>query len=66
MRQLNEALELERENEKYLESFSFLKSEIQRIRREYLIGAVSLAESDIDEVDEELATLIKLIENTIF
>ena len=65
MKALNETLEVEGENEKYREAFYMIKSEIARIRREYLLGAISMSETAIDEVDSELAALVLLIENTL-
>jgi hypothetical protein len=40
--------------------------ELQRIRREYFLGALSLSEMAVDEVDEELETLSLTIENILF
>jgi hypothetical protein len=65
-RQLNEALELEQENDKLRDTLYLLKSELQRIKNEYLIGAKSLSETAIDEIDEELETLSLTIENALF
>jgi hypothetical protein len=66
MRQLNEALELEQENDKYRETLYLLKSEIARIRSEYFLGAIILNEMAIEEIDEELETVALSIENVLF
>ena len=65
-RQLNEALELEQENEKYRETLYVLKSEIARIRAEYFLGAIFLNEMAVSEVDEELETVSLTIESALF
>jgi len=66
MRQLSDILELEKEVEGYRDVMFILKNEVGRIRKEYLDGALSLSESAINEVDEELETVSLLIENTLF
>ena len=65
-RTLNDALELELENDRLRETFHVLKMELQRIRKEYFLGALSLSQMAVDEVDEELETLSLTIENTLF
>lgn len=65
-RQLNEALEIERENDRYRESFYLIKADLARIRREYLGVTRSLDEKGLDQLDEELETLSLTIENALF
>jgi hypothetical protein len=65
-RQINDALELEQENNRMRDTFLLLKMELHRIRKEYFLGAFSLSETAIDEVDEELETLSLAIENILF
>jgi hypothetical protein len=65
-RQLNDALELEEENDTYRETLYVLKAEIVRIRNEYFLGAVELNEMAVSEVDEELETVSLTIENALF
>jgi hypothetical protein len=65
-RQITDILEIELENDRFRETFQVLKMELQRIRREYFLGALSLSEMAVDEVDEELETLSLTIENILF
>ena len=65
-RQITDALELEQENDRMRDTFLLLKMELNRIRKEYFLGALSLSEMAVDEVDEELETLLVTIENTLF
>jgi hypothetical protein len=65
-RQLNDVLEQEREIEGYRDALYLLKSEIHRLQNEYLEGAKSLGRLALDEINEELATLIVTIENALF
>ncbi len=66
MRQINDILELENENETLRDTLIMTKREIYRIRSEYFEGALSLTSSAIDEVDEEMETLSLVIENALF
>lgn len=65
-RQLTEVLELEQENEILRETLRVVKAELHRIRIEYLDGALSLGTPAIDEVDEELETVVLTVENALF
>ena len=65
-RDLNEALEVKDENESYREIFYLLKNEISRIRKEYFLGAKSLGEMALEEVDSELEQLGITIENVLY
>ena len=48
-RQINETLELEKENERYVETLYLLKTELREFRREYTEGIN-------DQMDSELET----------
>jgi hypothetical protein len=65
-RQLTDVLELEQENENLRETLRVVKSELHRIRIEYLDGALSLGTPAIEEVDEELETVVLTVENALF
>jgi hypothetical protein len=66
MRQLNDILELEKEIEDLREALILTKNELHRIRIEYFDGALSLTETAINEVDDEMETLSLLVENALF
>jgi hypothetical protein len=66
MNSVNETLELKEDNDKYRETFYTIKSEIARIRKEYFLGAISMSETSIDEVDSELEIITLAIENILF
>jgi len=57
-RQINETLELEKENELYVETLYLLKTELREFRREYTEGIN-------DQMDSELETLCLAIENAL-
>jgi hypothetical protein len=57
-RQINETLELEKENERYVETLYLLKTELREFRREYTEGIN-------DQMDSELETLCLAIENAL-
>jgi hypothetical protein len=64
-RQINEVLEVERENDRYVDTLSLLKEELKRIRKEYLTDAPGLTKKAVDEIDEDLETLLNAIETAI-
>jgi hypothetical protein len=57
-RQINETLELEKENERYVETLYLLKTELREFRREYTEGIN-------DQMVSELETLCLAIENAL-
>ena len=57
-RQINETLELEKENERYVETLYLLKTELREFRREYTEGIN-------DQMDSELETLCLAIQNAL-
>jgi len=57
-RQINETLELEKENERYVETLYLLKTELREFRIEYTEGIN-------DQMDSELETLCLAIENAL-
>jgi hypothetical protein len=65
-RQINDVLELEREIDNYRDTLNLVKSELRRIRMEFLDGALSLSERAIGEIDEELETITLTVENVLF
>lgn len=66
MRQLTEVHELEQEIALLRDALILSKAELHRIRGEYLQGAQSLSPKAIDEMDEELETVTRTIENALF
>jgi len=65
-KEFNEALEVTEENENYRETLYVLKSEIARIRKEYFLGAKSMGETALEEIDAELETITLTIENVLY
>jgi hypothetical protein len=65
-RQLNDALELERENDDLRETLRIIKTELARIRIEYFDDSKPLDSKAVDEVDEELEGVVLTIENALF
>ena len=65
-RYLDDTLEAVQDNDDYRETLYIVKAAIQRIRREYLADAISLSETAIGEIEEELETVSLTIENALF
>lgn len=65
-RQLSDVMELEKEIELYRDSLHLVKSEIHRIRAEYLDSSTPLSVTDVDHIDEELEVLTMTVENCLF
>jgi len=65
-RQINDILELEQENEQLKEALYLLKQGMQRLKLEYFTDSLSLSETAIEEVDEDLNSLISIIETTLY
>jgi len=57
-RQINETLELEKENERYVETLHLIKTELREFRREYTEGIDA-------QMDLELENLCTAIENAL-
>lgn len=66
MQQINDILELDNENEKYVEILNELKMEIRRIRREYFENCNQMDKLVIEEIDKELETLYISLENVLY
>jgi hypothetical protein len=65
-RQINETLELERENELYSDTLYLLKTELGKIRREYTLESnTQLSLIDIGRLDDDLESLVQAIETTL-
>jgi hypothetical protein len=65
-RQLEDALELERENEGLRSILYATKIELNRIQREYLETCVVLNERDVNEMGDAIEALSLTVENALF
>lgn len=62
--QLEDVLDLERENEILRDALYLVRSELKRIHREYLEG-LSLGTRGLNEVQEEIETILTAVESVL-
>lgn len=65
-RHLEDALDLERENEQLRSILHAVKTDLNRIRRDFLDTTNTLNEETLDQLDDELEYISMTVENSLF
>ena len=62
--QLEDVLDLERENETLRDALYLVRAELRRILQEYLEG-LSLGKRGVDELEEEVETILSSVDSVL-